>query len=345
MRSSPLQDKEFLALRWEGGSLKILNQRLLPREEAYISADSPEVVARAICTMQVRGAPAIGVAAAFGLALAVKGASSRTEAESRFSAAKGLLWQTRPTARNLFWALERMADVVQQAAEDADLFTLLEKEALTIQEQDYEACRKIGEFGAALMPDSGTVLTHCNAGALATAGWGTALGVIRSAVATGKDIRVLADETRPLLQGSRLTAWELERDGIPVTVIPDSAAVHCITSGMVDAIVVGADRIARNGDVVNKIGTHMLALAAYHSGVPFYVAAPLSTLDLTIGEGRDIPIEERGMEEVLEFAGSPISAATRAFNPAFDMTPAALVTAIITERGVVTPPYENAWPT
>jgi methylthioribose-1-phosphate isomerase len=338
------QPKDFISLRWRGDALLILDQRLLPRQEIYIEAKRPEEIAEAIRTMQVRGAPAIGIAAAFAIALASREAKSTAEIGRKVSRAKDLLASTRPTARNLFWALERMSGPAESAANDAVLAELLEKEALAIQREDYEACRRIGEFGAALLPQKASVLTHCNAGALATAGWGTALGVIRSARAQGKEISVFVDETRPLLQGSRLTAWELEKEGIPVTIIADSAAGHCMSKGMIDAVIVGADRIARNGDVVNKIGTYPLALLAREHEIPFYAAAPLSTADLSLAGGEEVPIEERDSSEVLKIQGERIGVAEKAFNPAFDMTPARLIGAIICEKGVLRAPFENAWP-
>ena len=327
------QPAEYIALRWVGGeALLILDQRLLPQQEVYIEARTPEVVAEAIKTMQVRGAPAIGVAAAFGMVLAAQRGADLQQAHD-------LLWATRPTARNLFWALARM----MECATGDDLAATLEKEALAIQQEDYLACRTMGEFGAALLPGRCRVLTHCNAGALATAGWGTALGVIRSAHLQGKIEHVYADETRPLLQGSRLTAWEMKREGIPVTVLPDSAAGLAMRRGMIDAVVVGADRIAHNGDVVNKVGTYHVALLAKEHGVPFYVAAPISTFDLSLANGESIPIEERAHSEVLQVGDQCLSAADQAFNPAFDITPARLVRAIICEKGVYYPPYEANW--
>jgi len=335
------QPAEFISLRWSGDSLLILDQRRLPGEEVYVEAKTPQEVAEAIRTMQVRGAPAIGIAAAFALALAARGAKSPLQARRNVEKAVRLLASTRPTARNLFWALERMSKSADSAD---DLAASLEKEALTIQQEDYQTCRAIGEFGAELLPARANILTHCNAGALATAGWGTALGVIRSAHARGKQVSVLVDETRPLLQGSRLTAWELEREGIPATIIADSAAGYCMQKGLVDLVIVGADRIARNGDAVNKIGTYPLALLAREHRLPFYVAAPLSSVDLRLASGAEIPIEERSPEEVLTISGQFIAASEKAFNPAFDITPAPLLSAIICEKGVLVPPFERAWP-
>ncbi len=338
------QPDYFISLRWRGDCLLILDQRRLPEEEVYLEAKTPEELAEAIRTMAVRGAPAIGVAAAFGLVLAVSSADSAEAAQRKIKEASVLLASTRPTARNLFWALERMEEVKRQKAKVKSVREALEEEALAIQREDYEACRAIGEFGAQLLAEKARILTHCNAGALATAGWGTALGVIRSAFSQGKSISVLADETRPLLQGSRLTAWELEKAGIPVTVIADSAAGYCMSKGLVEAVIVGADRIARNGDVVNKIGTYPLALLAKEHGIPFYVAAPLSTIDTSLANGEEIPIEERSAGEVVNIAGRRLAAVEKAFNPAFDITPARLITAIICEKGVLYPPFEKAWP-
>jgi len=337
------QPKEFISLRWTGEALLILDQRRLPQEEVYLEARTPEEVAEAIRTMQVRGAPAIGIAAGFGMALAAKGTKSASEARPRLGQARETLASTRPTARNLFWALERMTRRAESALGEADLFPLLEREALAIQHEDYLACRAIGEFGAALLPPEARILTHCNAGALATAGWGTALGIVRSARAQGNEVSVLVGETRPLLQGSRLTAWELERERIPVTIISDSAAGHCMRKGLVDVVIVGADRIARNGDVVNKVGTYPLALLAREHGLPFYVAAPLSTADLSLASGEEIPIEERSDQEVLTLSGRQIAGGKKAFNPAFDVTPARLIRAIVCEKGVLRPPFESAW--
>jgi len=335
--------EEFIALRWKGQSLSILDQTRLPQEEVYLELHTPQEVAEAICSMKLRGAPLIGIAAAFGMVLAAKRACP-AEMAGKLQQTAALLAGTRPTARNLFWALERMQQKAA-GAHPTEIPAILEKEALTIQREDYEACRAIGDFGAGLLPQKATVLTHCNAGALATAGWGTALGIIRSAVAQGNKIAVLTDETRPLLQGSRLTAWELARENIPVTVLADGAAGLAMSKRLVDAVVVGADRIARNGDVANKIGTYPLALAAKDNNVPFYVAAPLSTCDFSLASGAEIPIEERAPEELLSLCGQPVAAAQAgAFNPAFDITPARLITAIICEKGIIYPPLEKHWP-
>jgi methylthioribose-1-phosphate isomerase len=317
-------------MRWEGGVLHLLDQRRLPGEEVWVACRSEEEVADAIRRMVVRGAPAIGCAAAYGVVLAARRGADLVRAIE-------LLAATRPTAVNLFWALGRMREA---AAGGPDA---LEARAIAIQEEDVAMCRAIGRHGAALVPERATILTHCNAGALATGGYGTALGVVRAAREAGKAVRVIADETRPFLQGARLTAWELAKDGIDVTLIPDAAAAFLMSRGEVACVVVGADRIAANGDVANKIGTYALALAAARHGVPFYVAAPSSTLDPAAATGADIPIEERAGDELLELAGialAPPGVAAR--YPAFDITPADLVTAIITERGVARPPYTRS---
>jgi methylthioribose-1-phosphate isomerase len=312
---------EYLSpLRWHDGALELLDQRLLPTEETWIRCTTYEEVARAIKDMVVRGAPAIGCAAAYGVALGVRQNAALDQVCATLAA-------TRPTAVNLFWAIERMRKNP----------TL--EEAQRIQAEDIAACVAIGGHGAPLLPD-GTVLTHCNAGALATGGYGTALGVIRSAHAAGRKLRVFADETRPFLQGARLTAWELQRSGIDVTLITDNMAAHLMQRGEIQSVVVGADRIAANGDTANKIGTYGVALAAHAHGLPFFVAAPLSTIDLKTPTGAEIPIEERDRREVThvgERALAPDGIGVR--NPAFDVTPHALIAAIITEKGVARPPY------
>ena len=302
-------------IRWRGGRLELLDQRLLPGKKKYIACRSAEQVAKAIRDMVVRGAPAIGCAAAFGVVLGQGKA-----------AAFQVLAKSRPTAVNLFWALERM-----KKARD------LEAEALAIFNEDLAANREMGRLGAELVPERARVMTHCNTGALATAGFGTALGVIRSS--KSKKITVIANETRPYLQGARLTAWECVQEGIPCTLITDSMAGHLMARGEVDLVIVGADRIAANGDVANKIGTYTLAVLAKRHAVPFYVAAPLSTFDPSIADGSQIPIEERGAEEVTGYGSArwaPRGVKVR--NPAFDVTPAELVTGIITERGVILRP-------
>lgn len=310
--------------------VRLLDQRRLPGEEVWLELRSSEEVARAIRDLAVRGAPAIGVAAAYGLAVDARrgaGAAALRDASERLARA-------RPTAVNLAWAVRRMG--ARLALGPAEILA----EAHAIRDEDEAACRRIGALGAPLIPPRARVLTHCNAGALATAGYGTALGVVRAAVEAGNPISVFADETRPFLQGARLTAWELQRDGIPVTVLTDGMAGWLMARGEIACVVVGADRIAANGDVANKIGTYALAVLARHHGLPFYVAAPWSTVDLATPDGGAIPIEERADDEVLTLAGQRIApAGVRARYPAFDVTPGALVTAIVTERGVVRGPH------
>jgi len=327
------EPSEFSPLRWKGDRLELIDQLLLPGEEKWIRCADLASVATAIRTMQVRGAPAIGCAAAYGMVIA-----ARTGHE--LDAAAHQLAQTRPTAVNLFWALKRMKEVAAENPGDVDR---LEKEAIAIHRDDIAMCKAIGRHGEPLIGAGATVLTHCNAGALATGGYGTALGVIRAAHEAGKGIKVLADETRPYLQGARLTTWELLRDGIEVTVLPDSAAAFLLARGEIQCAVVGADRIAANGDVANKIGTYAVALAAQAANVPFYVAAPLSTIDLSTAGGADIPIEERSGDEILQIGDTRIApAGAKARYPAFDVTPAALVTAIITDQGVAKAPYQSS---
>ena len=322
----------------------MIDQRLLPAREVIRTYRDYKGVAEAIRTMVIRGAPAIGVAAAMGAALGIRGYSG-ARAIARFETVAKALRATRPTAVNLAWGLERMRLVLaENLALDADaLFRRMRDEAVSIYKEDLEANRSLGRYGAELLSTRATVLTHCNAGALATAGYGTALGVVRAAKEAGKIVAVFADETRPFLQGSRLTAWELHKDRIPVTVIADNMAATVLRSGKIDCVIVGTDRTAANGDVANKIGTYPLAVMARRHGVPFYVAAPLSSIDLNCKTGDDIPIEQRSGRELTEFAGkrvTPKGIAT--FNPAFDVTPHELVTAIITERGVAHPPYEQS---
>lgn len=326
-------------LRWRNGALELIDQRILPQRFEYVSCESAAAVAEAIRAMVVRGAPAIGCAAAFGIA--VEAARLQALPEAQFEAAMehafSVLAASRPTAVNLSWALARMHKVWQKTSERPSERLL--QEAHAIREEDIRVNREIGRHGAALIEDGARVLTHCNAGALATAGHGTALGVVRSAMESGKKISIIADETRPFLQGARLTAWELAQDNIPVTLIADSAAGLLMRRKEIDAIIVGADRIAGNGDVANKIGTYMLAVLASHHGIPFYVAAPLSTIDLSLASGAEIPIEERGADELRGFGDSIwAEARTAARNPVFDVTPHELVTGLITERGVVLSP-------
>jgi methylthioribose-1-phosphate isomerase len=331
----------FETLRFIDGALELLDQRVLPGRCEYRSYRDAAGVAEGIRSMVVRGAPAIGCAAAYGVALEALRWRHRTGFAGGLEAGFAALAASRPTAVNLFWALDRMRRVwtaVRGEGEEAVAARLL-AEARDIHEEDVRINRAIGEHGAPLLADGSRVLTHCNAGALATAGHGTALGVIRSAVQQGKRISVYADETRPFLQGARLTAWELLRDGIPVTLITDSMAGHLMSRHEIDLVIVGADRVAANGDVANKIGTYMVAVLARHHRIPFYVACPLSTLDHTVASGREIPIEEREPGEVTGFGGvvwAPAGVAVR--NPAFDVTPAELVTGLVTERGVTLAP-------
>jgi methylthioribose-1-phosphate isomerase len=334
-------------IAWRGRSLIMVDQRKLPGQEVYVRCRTYIQAAQAIEKMVIRGAPAIGIAAAYGVvlgAMSLRGETGRSlEREIRKVIRR--LERTRPTARNLFWALDRMRSAYDRAREQGlrAIRAALLEEAQAIEREDAETNRAIGRHGRALLNDGWKVLTHCNAGALATADYGTALGVIRAAVAEGKSIRVLADETRPFLQGARLTVWELDRDGIPVVLITDGMAGWFMRRGEVDAVIVGADRIAANGDTANKIGTYSLAVLAKENGVPFYVAAPVSTIDADIADGGGIPIEERGPEEVREIGGRLITLPfVEVRNPAFDVTPAALITAIITERGVHRPPYERS---
>jgi len=327
-------------LRWRDGALEMIDQRALPLRLEYRRYDSAEGVAEAIRSMVVRGAPAIGCAAAYGVALAALALASRTRAGflRGLEEALHLLAASRPTAVNLSWALERQRRLAAGlgTAEPRSVANALLAEAHAIREQDIAANRAMGAHGAALIPDGARILTHCNAGALATAGHGTALGVIRSATETGKQVSVLADETRPVLQGARLTCWELMQDRIPVTLIADGASSLLMSRGEVDLVIVGADRIAANGDTANKVGTYPLAALAQRHAIPFYVACPLSTIDMALDHGGLIPIEERAAEEVTGFGGARWAPqGVRVRNPAFDVTPAQLVTALITERGVV----------
>jgi methylthioribose-1-phosphate isomerase len=326
--------------------VRLLDQRKLPSETVYVTCRTPEETAEAIRTMVVRGAPAIGVTAAFAIAVAASEAVPRDAAalDRTIVAARASLAAARPTAVNLFWALTRMADAASAARAkglgNVELAAALEREAQAIHDEDVASCRAIGRHGAALVPQDASVLTHCNAGGLATAGYGTALGVIRGAIEAGKTVRVLAAETRPLLQGARLTAWELMQDGIETVLIADSAAGSLMRRGRIDLVVVGADRIAENGDVANKIGTYSVAVLAKEHGIPFYVAAPLSTIDLACPDGDRIPIEERNSVEVTETFGMRTAPdGVGVWNPAFDVTPARYVAAIITERGIARAPY------
>jgi methylthioribose-1-phosphate isomerase len=330
-------------IQWTESGVVMIDQTRLPREESYVTCTSYLQVAEAIRSMVIRGAPAIGVAAAMGIALGMQQAESGAE----FETVCETLAATRPTAVNLFWAIARMRGVYTQMDDHPleEIRARLIAEAQQIRLEDIAVNECIGRNGAPLIPDGKTVLTHCNAGALATAGYGTALGVIRSAIASGKKIDVFADETRPFLQGARLTLWELQHDHIPATLITDNMAGHFLHSGRIGCVIVGADRIARNGDVANKIGTYSLAVLAKENNVPFYVAAPLSTLDLSISSGDQIPIEQRAPHEVTHVHGVPVAPeGAMAANPAFDVTPNRYVTAIITERGVARQPYLDSLP-
>jgi methylthioribose-1-phosphate isomerase len=334
-------------IAWRGRSVIMIDQRKLPGQETYVRCSTYIQVAQAIEKMVIRGAPAIGIAAAYGLALGAMALTTGTgrSLDRDFEKVYQRLERTRPTARNLFWALERMKVVYDRARQHGlrAIRSALLEEAKAIEREDSETNHAIGRHGQALLRDGWTILTHCNAGGLATAEYGTALGVIRAAVAEGKRVRVFADETRPFLQGARLTVWELDKDGVPVVLITDSMAGWFLRRGDVDAVVVGADRIARNGDTANKIGTYSLGVLAKENGVPFYVAAPMSTVDPTIADGGGIPIEERSPDEVREVAGRLVTLPyAEVRNPAFDVTPAAYITAIITERGVCRPPFEKS---
>ncbi len=329
------------AIVWRDDALLLLDQRVLPQREEYLRLDSSAEIADAIRDMVVRGAPAIGITAAFGVATAARTRFRQDAAAWRRLIEEDLerLAASRPTAVNLFWAIERMRRVIRSLPDGADPFPLLLAEARAIHREDVAANRRMGELGAALIESTTDVITHCNAGALATGGYGTALGVIRAAHAAGRIGMVLADETRPWMQGSRLTAWELQRDGIPVTLQTEGAAASRMARGGVGWVIVGSDRIAANGDVANKIGTYSLAVAARFHGVKFMVAAPTSTVDMAVASGADIPIEQRDPGEVLACGGSRIGApGVAAWNPVFDVTPARLVDAIVTEKGVVLSP-------
>lgn len=328
------------AISWSDGKLQLLDQRLLPKEHTTISYDCSADVADAIRDMVVRGAPAIGVTAAFGVVLAARAQFAAVGAGWRDAIKADLdyLAQSRPTAVNLFWAIERMQALISRLGADDPEPALL-AEAMMIHEEDIAANRRMGELGAALIESPCAVQTHCNTGSLATGGYGTALGVIRSAYAAGKITEVFADETRPWLQGARLTAWECVQDDIPVTLLADGAGAHLMKQGDVKWVIVGSDRIAANGDVANKIGTYHAAIAAKYHGVKFMVVAPTTTIDMAISNGEDIPIEARPASEVLELSGQVVAAeGAKAWNPSFDVTPAALIDAIVTERGVILNP-------
>jgi methylthioribose-1-phosphate isomerase len=334
-------------IEWTPAGVVMIDQRRLPGELVRHTYTDYREVAAAIRDMVIRGAPAIGVAAAMGIALGVVHSKARSVGELRaeFPAICETMARTRPTAVDLFWAIDRMKRRFEEIAANADLPGVRDAmvlEARRVHEEKHAIDEAIGRFGAALMPHDGQVMTQCNAGALATAGIGTALGVIRMAVEQGRKLRVFVPETRPYLQGARLTAWELAEGGIPLTLITDNMVGHFLKSGKIGAVVVGADRIAANGDTANKIGTYQIAVLARENNVPFYVAAPISTLDLSIASGEGIPIEERPGEEVTHFRGVKIAPDVGAANPAFDVTPARLITAIITERGVASAPYRDS---
>ena len=334
---------------WQDQTVVMIDQRKLPGQEVYVHCKTANEVARAIKTMVIRGAPAIGVAAGMGIALGMQ--RSKAQGTRQFAVELNKLCDvmaaTRPTAVNLFWAIERMKRVFSEAAQAGrsvdEIKTTLVAEAQAIHDEDVASCRSMGRFGADLVPENARILTHCNAGALATAGYGTALGVIRAAAEQGKVVQVFADETRPFLQGARLTAWELVRDGVPTTVITESMAGPLMRSGGIDFIVVGADRIAANGDFANKIGTYTVAMMAKAHNVPFYVAAPLSTIDLRTPDGDAIPIEERNAREMTHLGTTRLAPeGASVWNPAFDITPHHLVAGIITERGIARAPFTSS---
>lgn len=333
------------SLEWKDQSLVLIDQRLLPHQEIYVKCRKGEEVARAIEEMVIRGAPAIGVAAAYGVVLDVQRSEDKKSLQKNLEHIISRLKQTRPTARNLFWALERMEQTfkINRDLSVQEIVKRLEEEARLMEKEDVEMNRRIGDHGASLIPGGSTVLTHCNAGALATAGYGTALGVIRTAFAQGKIKRVYACETRPFLQGARLTCWELVKENIPVTLITDNTAGWLMKQGKISLVITGADRIVRNGDTANKIGTYSLAILAREHRLPFYVAAPLSTFDFSLNTGQEILIEERDSREVRELNGQLISLSDIPVeNPAFDVTPSAYITAIISDRGVAYPPYSES---
>jgi methylthioribose-1-phosphate isomerase len=336
-------------IEWQSDAVVMVDQRKLPSQEVYLRCKTPAQVAKAIKTMVIRGAPAIGVAAAMGIALGMR--QSKAQGTKQFAVElnkiANLMAGTRPTAVNLFWAIDRMKHSfgvgVQSGESVEELKSRLEREARAIHDEDVASCRAMGQFGAEVVPANAHILTHCNAGALATAGYGTALGVIRAAAEQGKVAQVFADETRPFLQGARLTAWELVRDNVPTTIIAESMAGPLMQRGGVDFVVVGADRIAANGDFANKVGTYTVAMMAQAHHVPFYVAAPLSTIDLATPNGEAIPIEQRDSREMTHVGTIQIAPdGASVWNPAFDVTPHRLVTGIITERGIVRPPYHDS---
>lgn len=341
-----MSGQEVRPIKWEDGKLVLLDQRLLPHQEQDFICSSPQDAAEAIRTMVVRGAPAIGCTAAYGMALAARNLpDDSAQSMTRLDEARKMLAETRPTAINLFWALDRVYQTARKAAAGGGekVRRAVEEEAQAIFEEDLASCRAMGEHGCELVPAEARIMTHCNAGALATAGYGTALGVIRSAHAAGKLSQVISCETRPRQQGARLTVWELMREHIPVSLISDTAAGYMMRTGQVNFVVVGADRIAANGDTANKIGTYNLAVLAKENGIPFTVAAPVSTIDPDTPNGQAIPVEERESTEVTVISGQLITVdGARALNPAFDVTPARYIAAIITEHGVCRPPFEES---
>jgi methylthioribose-1-phosphate isomerase len=335
------------SIEWIGGKVRFIDQTKLPTDEIFVETDGLAVLVDAIRTLKVRGAPALGIAAAYGIVLATQTFHSGTSQALYDTVQQAALAieQTRPTAKNLFWALERMRSVCRLNLHESvgRIKRILLDEALHIHAEDAEMCAAIGKFGASLVPDPSTILTHCNTGALATGGEGTAQSIITTAFEQGKHVSVYADETRPLLQGARLTAWELQKRGIHVTVITDSAAAVVMAMKKIDLVVVGADRIAANGDTANKVGTYNVAIIAKEHGIPFYVAAPTSTFDITIKDGTLIPIEERDAKEVTEgFGRRTVPEGVRVYSPAFDVTPHSYITAIVTERGILRPPFAEA---
>ncbi len=335
---------DYQPIEWCGNRVRLLDQTRLPREEVYLELTRYQEVASAIRELKVRGAPAIGVAGAYAIALgALKiNSGSKKEFIKKFRQVSQAIAATRPTARNLFLAVERMEQVAAAGKEVGQIKIALVKEAIKIHSLEAEATAKLSQFGAKLIQDGFTILTHCNTGPLATTGYGTALGVLIRAREQGKKIQVLATETRPLLQGARLTTWECQKAAIPVTLITDSMAGYFVKSGEVDGVIVGADRIAANGDTANKIGTYTLAVLAKENKVPFYVAAPTTTIDISLKSGKEIPIEQRNQQEVTHLQGIAIApAGTPAANPAFDVTPAKYITAIITERGIIRAPFRE----
>jgi methylthioribose-1-phosphate isomerase len=336
-------------IEWTEAGVVMLDQRLLPSQEVYRTYSDYRDVAEAIRSMVIRGAPAIGIAAAMGIAVGVKNTSTQSleDLDTLFQAICDTISITRPTAVNLFWAVDRMKSAYDQARPGGadEIRRALIRECLSMHQEDIDSNKAMGRLGQTLIPEKARILTHCNAGALATAGYGTALGVIRAAVETGKQVQVFADETRPFLQGARLTAWELQKDDIPVTIITDNMAGHFMHKGAIDCVVVGADRIAANGDVANKIGTYTIAVLAKENQIPFLVAAPVSTIDLAIPEGSLIPIEERDPDEVRKIQGIAIAPENaHVQNPAFDITPSRYISAIITDRGIARAPYTESLP-